>query len=44
MEVSQGLKTKIAETEVFTGKEIKNLYENPNEDTFLGKYFMKQKI
>ena len=44
MEVSQGLKTKIAETEVFTGKEIKNLYENPNENTFLGKYFMKQKI
>ena len=44
MKVSQGLKTKIAETEVFTGKEIKNLYENPNEDTFLGKYFMKQKI
>ena len=44
MEVSQGLKTKIAETEVFTGKEIKNLYKNPNEDTFLGRYFMKQKI
>ena len=44
MEVSQGLKTKIAETEVFTGKQIKDLYENPNEDTFLGKYFMKQKI
>ena len=44
MEVSQGLKTRIAETEVFTGKEIKDLYENPNENTFLGKYFMKQKI
>lgn len=44
MEVSQGLKIKIAETEVFTGKEIKNLYKNPNEDTFLGRYFMKQKI
>ena len=44
MEVSQGLKTSIAETEVFTGKQIKDLYENPNEDTFLGKYFMKQKI
>lgn len=44
MEVSQGLKTSISETEVFTGKEIKDLYENPNEDTFLGKYFMKQKI
>lgn len=44
MEVSQGLKTKIAETEVFTGKQIKDLYENPNENTFLGKYFMKQKI
>ena len=44
MEVSQGLKTKIAETEVFTGKEIKNLYENPNENTYLGKYFMEQKI
>ena len=44
MEVSQGLKTKIAETEVFTGKEIKELYENPNEDTFLGKYFIKQKL
>ena len=44
MEVSQGLKTKIAETEVFTGKEIKDLYENPNEDTSLGRYFMKQKI
>lgn len=41
MEVSQGLKTKIAETEVFTGKEIKNLYKNPNEDTFLGRYFIK---
>ena len=44
MEVSQGLKTSIAETEIFTGKQIKNLYENPNEDTFLGKYFIKQKI
>ena len=44
MEVSQGLKTKIAETEVFTGKEIKDLYENPNENKYLGKYFMKQKI
>ena len=44
MEVSQGLRTGIAETEVFTGKEIKELYENPNEDTFLGKYFIKQKI
>ena len=44
MEESQGLKTSISETEVFTGKQIKDLYENPNEDTFLGKYFMKQKI
>ena len=44
MEKSQGLKTSISETEVFTGKQIKGLYENPNEDTFLGKYFMKQKI
>lgn len=44
IEVSQGLKTSISETEVFTGKEIKNLYKNPNEDTFLGRYFMKQKI
>ena len=44
MEVSQGLKTSISETEVFTGKQIKDLYKNPNEDTFLGKYFMKQKI
>ena len=44
MEKSQGLKTGISETEVFTGKQIKDLYENPNEDTFLGKYFMKQKI
>ena len=44
MEVSQGLRTSIAETEVFTGKEIKDLYENLNEATFLGKYFMKQKI
>ena len=44
MEVSQGLKTSMSETEVFTGKQIKDLYENPNEDTFLGKYFMKQKV
>ena len=44
MEKSQGLKTSIFETEVFTGKQIKDLYENPNENTFLGKYFMKQKI
>ena len=44
MEDSQGIKTKIAETEVFTGKEIKNLYKDPNEDTFLGRYFIKQKI
>ncbi len=44
MEVTLGLITSISETEVFTGKEIKNLYKNPNEDTFLGKYFMKQKI
>ena len=44
MEVSQGLKTSISETEVFTGKEIKNLYENPSENTYLGKYFMEQKI
>ena len=44
MEVSQGLKTSISETEVFTGKQIKDLYENPNENAFLGKYFMKQKI
>ena len=44
MEVSQGLKTSISETEVFTGKQIKDLYENPNENAFKGKYFMKQKI
>ena len=44
MEVAQGLKTSISETEVFTGKEIKNLYKNPNEDTSLGRYFIKQKI
>ena len=44
MEKSQGLKTSISKTEVFTGKQIKDLYENPNEDTFLGKYFMTQKI
>lgn len=44
MEVSQGLKTSIAETEIFIGKQIKDLYKNPNEDTFLGSYFIKQKI
>lgn len=44
MEVSQGLKTSIDETEVFTGKEIKDLYKDPNEYTFLGRYFIKQKI
>ena len=44
MEVSQGLKTSIAETEIFTGKQIKDLYKNPNEDTFLGRYFIKQKL
>ena len=44
IEVSQGLKNSISETEVFSGKQIKDLYENPNENTFLGKYFMKQKI
>lgn len=44
LEVSQGLITSIAETEVFTGKEIKDLYENQNEDTFLGRYFIKQKV
>ena len=44
IEKSQGLKTSISETEVFTGKQIKDFYENPNEETFLGKYFMKQKI
>ena len=44
IEESQGLKTSIAETEIFTGKQIKDLYENPNEATFLGKYFMTQKI
>lgn len=44
MEVSQGVKTSISETEVFTGKQIKDLYENSNENAFLGKYFMKQKI
>ena len=44
MEVSQGLKTSISKTEVFTGKQIKDLYENPNENTFLGRYFIKQKI
>ena len=42
--VAQGLKTKIPETEVFTGKEIKDLYKYPNEDIFLGRYFIKQKI
>ena len=41
IEKSQGLKTSISETEVFIGKQIKELYENPNEDTFLGKHFMK---
>jgi len=44
MEVSQGVRTSIAETEVFTGKEIKDFFENPNEDTFLGRYFIKQKV
>lgn len=44
MEVPQGLKISIAETEVFTGKQIKNFFENPNEDTFLGRYFIKQKV
>ena len=44
MEISQGLRTSIAETEVFTGKQIKDLYENPNEDTFLGRYFIKLKV
>lgn len=44
MEVALGLITSISETEVFTGKEIKNLYKNPNEDTSLGRYFIKQKI
>ena len=44
IEVSQGLKNSISETEVFSGKQIKDLYQNPNENTFLGKYFMKQKI
>ena len=44
IEVSQGLKNSISETEVFSGEQIKDLYENPNENTFLGKYFMKQKI
>ena len=44
MEKSQGLKTSVAETEIFTGKQIKDFYKNPNEATFLGKYFMKQKI
>ena len=43
MEESQGLKTSIVETEIFTGKQIKDLYKNPNEDTFLGRYFIKQK-
>ena len=43
IEKSQGLKSSISETEVFIGKQIKELYENPNEDTFLGKHFMKQK-
>lgn len=44
IEVSQGLKNSISGTEVFSGKQIKDLYENPNENAFLGKYFMKQKI
>lgn len=44
MEVSQGLRTNIDATEVFTGKQIKELYKNPIEDTFLGSYFIKQKI
>ena len=44
IEVSQGLKNSISETEVFSGKDIKNLYKNPNEDTSLGRYFIKQKI
>ena len=44
MEVSKGLKTSIVETEVFTGRQIKDLYENPNEETFLGRYFIKQKV
>lgn len=41
IEVSQGLKTSISETEVFTGEQIKDLYENPNQETFLGRYFIK---
>ena len=44
MEESQGLRTNIDATEVFTGKQIKELYKNPIEDTFLGSYFIKQKI
>ena len=44
MEESQGLKTSIVETEIFTGKQIKDLYKNPNEETFLGRYFLKQKV
>ena len=44
IEVSQGLKTSISETEVFTGEQIKDLYENPNQETFLGRYFIKQKV
>ena len=44
MEESQGLRTNIDATEVFTGKQIKELYKNPIEGTFLGSYFIKQKI
>ena len=44
MVVALGLITSISETEVFTGKEIKDLYKYPNEDIFLGRYFIKQKI
>ena len=44
MEVAEGLRTNTTETEVFTGKQIKDLYENQNEDSFLGKYFINQKI
>ena len=44
MEESQGLRTNIDATEVFTGKQIKELYKNPIEGTFLGRYFIKQKV
>ncbi len=44
MEESQGVKTSIAETEILTGKQIKDLYKNPNEYTFLGRYFKEEKI